>query len=148
MELPLGQAMTIHSWKRGVTPLEMISTNTPIYIQHQSGQIGVANSKALEMLGITAATPDLEGGVIFRRSGQVLGASQRVSAETAVKALTLWGAWQHYEEHIKGFIEPGKLADMVILSDAPTAMNPAKISSIKVLNTIKEGIEIYRLADD
>ena len=43
--------------------------DVPVYVVHQSGHIGVANSKALEILGITADTPNPLGGVIERRPG-------------------------------------------------------------------------------
>src|SRR6056297_2867814 len=46
--------------------LDAVSTEYPVLIIHQSGHLGVANSKALEMAGITADTPDPPGGV-FRR---------------------------------------------------------------------------------
>ncbi len=46
--------------------LDQISTELPVIIMHQSGHLGVANSKALELAGVTAETPDPPGGV-FRR---------------------------------------------------------------------------------
>ena len=64
--------------------------------------------------------------------------------ETALKALTIWPAWQHFEEDAKGSIEVGKLADFVILSDNPVTVPPEKLADLKVLETIKEGATIYR----
>ena len=49
--------------------LDAVSTEIPVYAVHQSGHLGVANSKALELAGITADTPDPAGGVIRRRDG-------------------------------------------------------------------------------
>jgi hypothetical protein len=60
------------------------------------------------------------------RTGRVLGPEHRVPVATALKALTIWPAWQHFEADSKGTIEVGKLAD------------------IKVLETIKEGTSIYK----
>ena len=80
------------------------------------------------------------------RSGQVLGPDQRITAEEGLKALTVWAAWQHFEEGRKGSLEPGKLADMVVLSDDPLALDPMKIADIKVLQTIKEGTTVYKYA--
>ena len=54
------------------------------------------------------------------RSGDIIGPDQRVDVMTALKAMTIWPAWQHFEEADKGSIEVGKLADFVILSDDPT----------------------------
>jgi predicted amidohydrolase YtcJ len=78
------------------------------------------------------------------RSGQVLGPHQRVDVATALKAMTLWPAWQHFEEVRKGSIEPGKLADLVVLSADPLAVDPLNIADIEVLRTIKAGKEIFR----
>jgi urease alpha subunit len=62
---------------------------------------------------------------------------------TALKALTIWPAWQHFEEDRKGSIETGKLADFVVLSADPTAVEPESLDDIRVLATIKEDRKIY-----
>ncbi len=49
--------------------LDAVSSDVPIYITHVSGHMGVANSRALELLGIDADSEDPEGGVIARRPG-------------------------------------------------------------------------------
>jgi predicted amidohydrolase YtcJ len=81
------------------------------------------------------------------RSGDIIGPEHRVDVMTALKAMTLWPAWQHFEEDTKGSIEPGKLADLVILDQDPTAIDPETIDRIKVLQTIKEGVTVFDLAD-
>ena len=48
------------------------------------------------------------------------------------------------KEKRKGTLEKGKLADLVVLSHDPLAIDPMKIKDIKVLETIKEGRAIYR----
>lgn len=78
------------------------------------------------------------------RSGKVMGPNERLTPIEALKAITLWGAYEHFEEKTKGSLEPGKLADMVILSDNPLTIDPAKINTIFVLETIKEGKTVYR----
>ncbi len=78
------------------------------------------------------------------RSGYVLGPRQRVSPLVALKALTLWAAYQHFEEKTKGSIEVGKFADFVILSDNPLTMPRNKLITLKVLETIKEDETIYK----
>ncbi|MGI9524704.1 MAG: amidohydrolase [Hyphomicrobiaceae bacterium] len=78
------------------------------------------------------------------RSRDILGPQQRVDVITALKAMTIWPAWQHFEEENKGSIEVGKLADLVILSQDPTAVDPETLSELKVTETIKEGVSIYR----
>ena len=82
------------------------------------------------------------------RSGDILGPDQRVDVMTALKAMTLWPAWQHFEEDRKGSIEVGKLADFVILSADPTAVDPETLDQIDVLATIKEDAVIYEAGSD
>ena len=77
------------------------------------------------------------------RSGDILGPHHRVDVTTALKAMTLWAAWQHFEEDQKGSIEPGKLADLVVLDKDPTAVDPERLDEIVVLETIKEGVRVY-----
>ena len=79
------------------------------------------------------------------RSGDILGPAQRVDVMTALKAMTIWPAWQHFEADNKGSIEEGKLADFVILSKDPTAVDPETLDTLKVLMTIKEGVVAFAL---
>lgn len=82
------------------------------------------------------------------RSGFVLGAAERISPYVALKAMTYWAAYQYFEEKSKGTLEPGKLADLVILERDPLKGDPTTISTIKVVQTIKEGRPIFRLGVD
>lgn len=82
------------------------------------------------------------------RSGQVLGPEHRVSPLVALKAQTIWAAYQHFEEKTKGSIEVGKLADFVVLDQNPLTIDPLKIAGIKVVETIKEGKRVYRRDSD
>jgi predicted amidohydrolase YtcJ len=77
------------------------------------------------------------------RSGRVLGADERVTPLEALEAVTIDGARQYAEEARKGSIEPGKLADLVILSGNPLTVEPAAIKDIRVAETIKEGKTIW-----
>ncbi len=77
------------------------------------------------------------------RSGRVLGPDERLTVMQALKASTINAAYQLFEEKEKGSIEPGKLADFVVLSDNPLTVDPMKIKEIKVLETIKEGNSVY-----
>jgi len=78
------------------------------------------------------------------RSGDIIGPDQRGDVMTALKAMTIWPAYQHFEEKEKGSIEVGKLADLVILSADPTAVDPETLDTLKVVETIKEGRTIYK----
>ncbi|AQQ04493.1 amidohydrolase [Roseibium algicola] len=82
------------------------------------------------------------------RSGDILGPSQRVDVMTALKAMTIWPAWQQFEENDKGSIEVGKLADFVLLSEDPTAIDPEKLAGIKIEGTVKDGNLVYDAQKD
>ena len=78
------------------------------------------------------------------RSGEVLGPEERISPLDAIKAITINAAHQYFEEASKGSIEPGKLADLVILDKNPLKVDPDAIKDIKVMETIKQGRTIYK----
>lgn len=78
------------------------------------------------------------------RSGRVIGAGERLTPMEAMESVTSWSARQHFEEDRKGSIEVGKLADLVVLSDNPLAIDPARLNEIVVLETFKEGESVWR----
>jgi predicted amidohydrolase YtcJ len=80
------------------------------------------------------------------RSGVIVGPEERISPMDALKAVTIWGAYLYFEENEKGSIEPGKRADLVVLSANPLTVDDAAIKDIKVLQTIKDGKTIYDAA--
>jgi predicted amidohydrolase YtcJ len=77
------------------------------------------------------------------RSGDILGPTQRLDVMTALKAMTIWAAHQAFEEADKGSITVGKIADFVILSDDPTAIDPETLDQVKVTETVKSGETVY-----
>ncbi|HOX20497.1 MAG TPA: amidohydrolase [Gemmatimonadales bacterium] len=78
------------------------------------------------------------------RGGVVVGPEQRITPLEALKAITINVAYQYGEEASKGSLEPGKLADLVILDRNPLTVDPMTLKEIRVLETIKEGKTIYR----
>ena len=58
---------------------------------------------------------------------------ERISVEQALTAYTINGAYASFDEGIKGTLQPGKLADFVILSENLFEINPAMIKNVKVL---------------
>ncbi len=78
------------------------------------------------------------------RTGDIIGPRHRVPVATALKSMTLWAAHQHFEEAAKGSIEPGKLADFVVLSDNPMTVDPEGLAELKVVETFKEGASVHR----
>lgn len=76
-------------------------------------------------------------------SGAVLGADQRTDMMTALQATTIDAAWQVGQETRLGSIEPGKLADLVVLSGNPLE-NADRVHELKVERTVIGGVTIYR----
>ena len=71
--------------------------------------------------------------------GNVWGPKQRVTVEEAIRVGTLNGAYASYEEGLKGSIEPGKLADLVVLGRDPLKENPSTLVNIPVERTMAGG---------
>lgn len=71
------------------------------------------------------------------RSGDVIGDENRIDVYDALIAATNGGAYAYFEENTKGILKPGAVADLIILDNDPTEINPMKIKDIKVLETIK-----------
>ncbi|MCE5244253.1 MAG: amidohydrolase, partial [Desulfobacteraceae bacterium] len=69
---------------------------------------------------------------------------QRVSAEEALRAVTINAAYQEFQEKITGSIEAGKRADFVLLAEDPLAVEPMHIKDIKVLETIVGAKTVYK----
>lgn len=78
------------------------------------------------------------------RSGKVLGEEQRIAAEEALRGITIDAAYQHFEDDIKGSIEAGKLADLVITEQDPVVIAPDDLRNLSIAETIKRGETIYR----
>jgi len=77
------------------------------------------------------------------RSGQTLGWQERVTPMEAIEAVTIDAARQHFDEATRGSIEPGKLADLVVLDQDPLTAPVDSLASIAVTETIKKGITVY-----
>ncbi len=68
---------------------------------------------------------------------------QKITVEEALRAYTIDAAYASFEENIKGSLEPGKLADLVILDQDITVIPPEKIREVKVIKTIVGGNPVY-----
>jgi predicted amidohydrolase YtcJ len=68
---------------------------------------------------------------------------QKLSIQEAIATYTLGSAYAEFQEHDKGSIEPGKLADMVLLSQDVLSIAPADIRDTHVLKTWVGGVEVY-----
>ena len=76
-------------------------------------------------------------------NGGVFGEDQRITREEALRASTIGNAYLTFEEEIKGSIEPGKLADLVVLSDDIMTCPPERIEQMTVLMTMVGGTVVY-----
>jgi predicted amidohydrolase YtcJ len=76
-------------------------------------------------------------------SGGVMGADQRISREEALRAATMGNAYLTFEEEIKGSIEEGKLADLVVLSDNILTCSEEDIEDVRSTMTIVGGRIVY-----
>jgi predicted amidohydrolase YtcJ len=95
---------------------------------------------------ISAADPLLRiQDMVTRKDqlGDVVGGSQKVSVDEAIKVWTLDGAYATFEENLKGSITPGKLADFVILGKDPRHVPPETIKTIPVEATYMGGQKVY-----
>lgn len=77
------------------------------------------------------------------RGGNVIGEDQKIGVYDALRAVTVEGAYQYFEEDSKGALAVGKRADLVILSDSPLEADPMTIRDIRVLETVKDGKTVY-----
>ena len=77
------------------------------------------------------------------RSGKVLGEEQKISTYDALKAVTINAAFQHFEDGMKGTIEVGKQADLVVLSADPLSVDTKNLLEIDVVATFSRGLEIF-----
>jgi hypothetical protein len=73
----------------------------------------------------------------------VLNPAERISVETAIRAVTSEAAWQLHSEHEVGSLEPGKFADLVILDADPRKVDPDRIKSIAVQATWLNGVRVF-----
>lgn len=76
-------------------------------------------------------------------AGHVWGANQRITVAEAIRCSTLNGAYASFEEHAKGSLEPGKLADLVVLAQDPFQVEPGALAQIAIERTMVGGRWVY-----
>jgi predicted amidohydrolase YtcJ len=80
---------------------------------------------------------------VMHEGGDVFVPEERVSVEAGLRAITINAAWQLRMDDVAGSLEKGKYADMVILEDDPTAIDPMKLENIKVSETWVDGKKVH-----
>jgi predicted amidohydrolase YtcJ len=78
--------------------------------------------------------------------GQVCGPDERVDLTAAIRMHTINGAFASFEEDLKGSLEPGKLADLVVLGDDLTRVPAREIRQLPVVMTVSGGRVVYDAA--
>ncbi len=76
-------------------------------------------------------------------SGEVYGAEEKLTMEEAIRGYTAYGAHFTWEENFKGTLEPGMIADMVVLSDDLLTIDPEKILDVQVEMTVVDGKVLF-----
>lgn len=76
-------------------------------------------------------------------AGEVLGPDERIDVITALKSMTIYGAQLNFTENDSGSIEIGKYADLALLDQDPTKIDPMEIKDIQVEATIIDGEVVY-----
>jgi hypothetical protein len=82
------------------------------------------------------------------KTGRVWNEDERVTREQGLKMATIWAAYYLGDEDTLGSIEPGKLADFVILNGDYMTVPDDKISDLKVLMTVIDGRIFYEVPGD
>jgi hypothetical protein len=85
------------------------------------------------------------GDMVNRRtaSGAPYNPAEAITPEQALRAYTSGSAYASHAEHTKGTIAPGRLADLVVLSEDPTVVSPERIGRLSVLATLVDGVSRF-----
>jgi len=75
--------------------------------------------------------------------GNAWGLNQRIGIEEAIRCGTVNGAYAAFEEEIKGSIQPGQLADLVVLKQNPFKTDPSELTKVRVERTMVGGKWMY-----
>jgi len=109
--------------------------------------LGIGNVGAGTDFAVNTLNPFINLYIMITRkdpNGRVYGKDQAITREEAVRLYTSSAARFNFEEAKKGSIEPGKLADLVVLSDDFLATTEEKIKDIEALTTIVGGKVVYQ----
>ena len=78
-----------------------------------------------------------------RQSGKVINPEERITVEEAIRAVTITAAYSTFEENLKGSIEVGKLADLVVLGRDPLTVPTMELKDVPVMRTMIGGEFLY-----
>ncbi len=81
---------------------------------------------------------------IMAENGEVLNDDERLGVDAALRAVTIDAAWQCRSDDLTGSLQVGKAADLVLLEDDPTSVDPMSIAGIAVSETRLSGRSRWR----
>jgi predicted amidohydrolase YtcJ len=126
------------------------------YVEKARCEDDIFPMKALWDNGLTVVTnsdfglipPDPLKAIYFAvtrktKEGNVVAPGQAISVDQALRQYTINAAYAGFEEGVKGTLEVGKVADMVVLSEDPSLVDPERIEEIEVVKTIVGGEIVY-----
>lgn len=77
-----------------------------------------------------------------QKTGQTIGEHEKLSVYDALKTITIYPAWQFFEDENIGSIEVGKAADFVIINQNPLEIDPEELNQIEILETWIDGRKV------
>lgn len=120
------------------TDLTKAAPNNPVYLRHASGHASIANAKAMESAGVTASTPDPDGGEILRdRTGQSIGVFRETASHLLSDALVSYLSTRTPEEVDQDMRKQAELAAQEALRNGITSFQDAG-SSFKTVDFLKK----------
>jgi hypothetical protein len=132
----------------------------PIILADKYSNVGIGRERAQEMVrlgdlvradisfSLHSDTPMASGQPLRLMSnavnritvnGNLVGPTQRISAERALRSVTIDAAYSLRKEDEVGSIVPGKLANFTVLTENPLTVSPQSIESIEIWGTVHEG---------
>ena len=108
------------------------------YISHDHEHDGIDRRGFLQCMAWAGT------GLLWTISGGVLGADQKITRKEALQVETINNAYLTFEERLKGSIETGKLADLVVLPEDILACPDKHIEQMRVSMTMVGGTVVYR----
>ncbi len=126
---------------RWLYPIGSVARTGAVIAGGSDWPVSSMNPLEAVQVGVTRSRPDDEGGAPWIPD-------ERVDLATMLAAYTISGAFLSREEDVRGSIEPGKLADLVLLDRNPFDGPPVRIHTAKVLKTFLNGVEIYRSQEE
>jgi len=106
-----------------------------VHMRSTSEPAAVYFNGKIVTLDASGSTADSDEGIFMPE--------EAVSVTEALKMWTVWAAKSMGQSNVKGSIEPGKYADMTVLSDDIFTMPKEDLKKVKVLKTIVDGTIVY-----